>query len=554
MGFMGKILRYGRDYGAVYTLKKIYYRFQIKYRAGRKCFPLQLKEEERSQKAWKAEPEVCISILVPLYNTKEEFLRQMITSVQQQTYPHWELCLADASDDRCEETAAIVREYSAKDARIHYRRLECNGGISENTNQAIAMASGQYLALLDHDDLLHPAALFYVMQEIQQYGADLIYTDELTFDRKPEHVQSVHFKPDFSWESFRSNNYICHFTVFARKLLEVSGPFRSEFDGSQDYDLFLRLAEQAGCIRHVPKVLYYWRSHAGSVASAVAAKPYTMEAGRRALQEHLKRRKIAGSVRLSEAYGSFYKIEYQIPEGSSIRVLPENRRVQERLQNELEGLPWQIRLEEPPAPGAVCFDSSKVSGTSFTLLVRDGYCPEKPAGEWLSELLSCLTPPENQLVSSVVFDGKGKVAHAGYYYGLQYSGMLQPLYQGVPRKDAAYMNRLAFRQTVTLLSGAVLLCRNAVTEQYDRLAKERDWSWSLFSDMAWFSLCLTAAGQGGENILTPYAAFIRPSRKETVLSEAFLESWKPVLERGDDHSSPGIERYSNFGRYYFLWK
>ena len=209
MSMLAKVGRFCRDYGVIYTARKVLYRTYIKYYLGGRYCPFAISEEERNkQSAWVPDRKVKISIVVPLYNTNEEFLVQMLQSVMDQTYADWELCLADASDDEAcrARIAELVHKAQEKDGRISYQRLASNEGISENTNRAIEMSTGDYIALLDHDDLLHPSALYDVMQQINYHQGEFVYTDELSFDGTTNRVQNIHFKPDFSPESFRSNN------------------------------------------------------------------------------------------------------------------------------------------------------------------------------------------------------------------------------------------------------------------------------------------------------------------------------------------------------------
>ena len=237
-----------------------------------KCLQITPQERQR-QKEQQYETATCFSILVPLYNTPEKFLREMIESVQNQTYGDWELCLADGSDQEHTEVGAIVKEYQQNDKRIRYQQLEKNGGISENTNACLAMASGDYVVLFDHDDLLHECALYELKKAVDEQGTDFIYTDEAVFSKDFHKPDSYHFKTDFAPDDLRSNNYICHITCFAMKLMdEIDGLFRTEYDGSQDFDLVLRLTEKANKIVHIPKVLYFWRNHALSVASDIDRK------------------------------------------------------------------------------------------------------------------------------------------------------------------------------------------------------------------------------------------------------------------------------------------
>lgn len=541
MGIIGKILRYQKEYGTKYTIRKVYYRYQIKYRLGKKYYPLEISDSvRREQQNWIPERPVKISIVVPLYNTDEIFLREMIESVQNQTYSDWELCLADASDRIQVKMSQIVSHYSDADSRIIYRKLASNEGISDNTNQGITMSTGQYIALLDHDDLLHPSALYYVMQEIQGYGADFVYTDELSFDRKPDRVQSIHLKPDYSQESFRNNNYICHLSIFSRKLLERAGMFRRDFDGSQDYDMILRLTDCAECIRHVSRILYYWRCHPGSVASAVGAKPYTIEAGRKALKEHLRRRGLSAQILASEEFGPFYKIDYKIPENLRILMIAEDKTQYDKLIQRQEDIPWSVDIR-------LSGENTHYGENDVVILLRSGYEPGTEDMNWLKELLSCLVPPENMTAAPVVYSPSGKVLHAGYCYDFAYPDLIRPLYRNVPKADPAYMNRLAFRQNVSLLGGAVLAVKAPVFQKYiDGKGKE-----SLFSDMAWFSLCIIAKQRYGDNVITPNTYFIADDIREQEKDwEAFRSKWFSTLTKKDPHNNPGM---NIFGKYYFLW-
>ena len=267
---------------------------------------------------------IKFSVLVPLYNTPDSFLKAMIETVQAQTYKNWELCLADGSDKEHSFVGEICKKYAGKDERIKYEKLEKNLGISENTNACIRMATGEYIALFDHDDLLHPSALYEVMRAICEHGADFIYTDENTFSEEPRDAYNPHFKPDFSPDTLRSYNYICHLSVFSRELLDSVGYFRSEYDGSQDYDLILRLTEKAKKVFHIRKILYYWRAHKNSVAQDVGAKPYTVTAAKKALAAHLERCGLKGEV-LDSSVPTTYHIKYEIDGNPLISVIIPNK-------------------------------------------------------------------------------------------------------------------------------------------------------------------------------------------------------------------------------------
>ena len=281
-----RLTRYGSIPGLMRKVRsKMQERKNMK-RHGTASFPSP--EEAKRQREAVFPNMVKFSILTPLYNTPEKFLRELLDCVQAQTYQNWELCLADGSDHDHAYVGEICREYAQKDPRIIYHVLDHNEGISGNTNECLKLATGDYIALLDHDDILHPAVLYEYVKAINETGADYIYCDEITFEGDSiDHMIVLHFKPDFAIDNLRGNNYICHFSAFSRHLLDETGVFRSEYDGSQDHDMILRLTTKAKKVYHVPKALYYWRSHKASVAQDINAKTYAVDAAKRAVHDHI---------------------------------------------------------------------------------------------------------------------------------------------------------------------------------------------------------------------------------------------------------------------------
>ncbi len=297
-------------------------------------------EEAKRQREEKFPRMPKISILVPLYNTPENFLREMIESVTSQTYENWELCLADGSDKEHGLVAETIVEYQKKDetsgksGRILYHKLKKNEGISGNTNQCLAMATGEYIGLFDHDDILHPSVLYEYVKVINEQQADYIYCDETTFKSGDiNKMLTMHFKPDYAIDNLRANNYICHFSVFARKLLDGTELFRPRFDGSQDHDMILRLTDRAERVVHVPKLMYYWRSHAGSTAAGIDAKPYAVEAAKGAVADHLRRHGFEHfQISSTRAFDTIFKIRYQIIGSPKISIVIANKDHKEDLK------------------------------------------------------------------------------------------------------------------------------------------------------------------------------------------------------------------------------
>lgn len=297
----------------------------------------QLQREEVDYEAYKAEHEPTdtqlesqknfnfsynpvVSIVVPVYKTPENFLREMIESVMTQTYKYVELCIADGSGNDYTQIEEIVEQYKSMDGRIKYVKLQENLGIAGNTNEAVKLAKGHYIGLLDHDDFLAPNAVFEVVKVINEEKADAIYTDEDKTSTDAKRYYDPHFKPDFDLDLLRSNNYICHFFVVRKEIVDRVGGFQSEFDGSQDYDFIFRCLELSKVIRHIPKILYHWRVHSNSVADNPASKMYAYDAGKRAIEEHLKRLHIDATVSNAANLG-YFRVKYEMQEYPMVSIV-----------------------------------------------------------------------------------------------------------------------------------------------------------------------------------------------------------------------------------------
>lgn len=287
--------------------------------------------ELERQKSYKFDYEPKISILVPAYETKIDFLVELLDSVVNQSYAGWELCLADASYTDVVEKTVIRYKKSLSDEqakRIVYRRLKENCGISENTNKAYEMASGDYIALLDHDDIISADALYEMVSAINEMDFEsrnmaMLYSDEDKITEDGNRHFYPHFKLDYNLEYLRTNNYICHLLVVSENLARAVGGWRKEFDGAQDYDFILRCSEKAEIITHVPKILYHWRVSSTSTAGDKYTKLYAYEAGRKAIEEHLKRCGESGSVTILKELGT-YKVSYDMVLVNKERILYRN--------------------------------------------------------------------------------------------------------------------------------------------------------------------------------------------------------------------------------------
>lgn len=317
-----------------------------------------------------------VSIITPVYNTPERLLREAIESVLAQTYPHWQLCLAnDASPDP--RINAILAEYCAKDSRIQMITLEKNGGISRASNAALSLAEGDFVAQLDHDDLLAPHALQTVVTFLQsQPDADVLYSDEDKVDERGV-LEDPFFKPDWSPETFLSKMYTCHLGVYRRSLLESIGGFRPEFDGAEDYDLVLRLSEKAQKIIHIPDVLYHWRIHPGSTAIGPENQKthYAYAAGQRAISEALERRKESGSVEHVENLAGYFRVRYEVSQSILVSILILSKENTERLSRCLQSLLEKTRFQNFEI--LVLSNGEKDRGTQSTVEKFAGMVPQE---------------------------------------------------------------------------------------------------------------------------------------------------------------------------------
>lgn len=336
---INKTIYYLKRNGIKKTVYAVLERLEERRQSPYKWEPIgekELEAQRQTVKAWEKQDILPVfSILVPTYRTKEAYLRELVESLLNQTYPEWELILADATED--DSVEQVVQTYT--DSRIRYTRLARNAGISENTNQALVLATGEYVGLLDHDDVLTPDALYEMAKAIhdrkEQYGDEpwMLYSDEDKCNSDMTHYYEPNFKEAFNLDLLLSNNYICHFLVMKREMMQQL-KFRPEYDGAQDHDLVLRAAaylrEKKGCdqgcggaacdlvrmrngehlIAHVPKVLYHWRCHSASTAENPQSKLYAYESGRRAIQDFVE--KAGWKARAVEtAHVGFFTLEYE---------------------------------------------------------------------------------------------------------------------------------------------------------------------------------------------------------------------------------------------------
>ena len=551
-------------------------------------------EEAARQRLYKFNREVKFSILIPLYNTPEKFLRQAIESVMNQTYEGWELCLPDGSYEEHAYVEPICREYMEKDkqylrpssslyCRILYKKLSKNEGISGNTNACLAMSSGNYIALFDHDDVLHPCVLYEYMKVICEKGADYIYCDEATFKGSGtvDDMITLHFKPDYAPDNLRANNYICHFSAFARRLLDGTELFRSEFDGSQDHDMILRLTARAKCVVHVPKLMYYWRSHAGSVASDISAKSYAIEAAKGAVAAHLTSQGFKNfEITSTKAFETIFQIKYEILGNPKVSIVIPNKEHLEDLTRCITSIlerstydnyeiivvennsvseeiaAYYNKIQENPAVRVITykgeFNYSKINnlGVSkaegeYVLLLNNDTSVITP--DWIEELLMYAQRKDVGAVGAKLYYEDRTIQHAGVVLGLGAHRTAGHSHYRVDHRNLGYMGRLCYAQNVMAVTGACLMMRKALYEELGGL----DEAFAVaLNDV---DLCVRAWKAGRVNVFTPFAELYHyeSASRGTDLTGAgaeryekesalFRERWKELLEQGDPYYNPNF--------------
>ena len=553
---------------------------------GTKSFPNA--EERRREEETVFPREIKISVLVPLYNTPEKFLREMIDSVVTQTYKNWELCLADGSDDKHTDVGRICQEYIEKDSRIKYQKIEKNLGISGNTNVCFSMATGNFIGLFDHDDVMHPSLLFECVKTVCEKDADYVYTDEATFTSPNlDDLIVLHFKPDYSPDNLRANNYICHFSMFDADLLKKTGLFRPEYDGSQDHDMILRLTEEAKHICHIPKILYYWRSHPNSVAADIGAKTYAIDAAKRAVHDHMRDYYgIEVEVESTRAFPTIFQIKYPIDGEPLISIVIPNKDHVEDLRRcitsiekkstwknyeiivvENNSVEQSIRdyykeLESDPKVKIVTYEGEfnysrinnvgvkETKGEYLLFLNND---TEVISPDWMEQLLMYAQRKDVGAVGAKLYYADNTIQHAGVVIGLGAHRSAGHTHYKMPREHLGYMGRLCYAQDVTAVTGACLMVKKSIYEEVDGL--DESFTISL-NDV---DLCLKIREKGYLNIFTPFAELYHYESKTRGMEEGeklrryerecahFRDKWKEQLDAGDPYYNPNFSLdYSDF--------
>jgi GT2 family glycosyltransferase len=526
-------------------------------------------------RGWTKTP--LISVVMPVFNTPERYLRKALASVAGQLYPNWELCVADDAST-APHVAAVLAEYATKDRRLRIVSRPKNGGISAATNSAVDVATGEYIAFLDHDDVLPPQALYMVAREIaRDPELDVIYSDEDKISRWGRRYDP-HFKSDWNPDLFLGQNMISHLGVYRTALVREVGGLRPEFDGSQDYDLALRIVEriEPRRIRHIPHILYHWRAAAGSAAKSAGEKPHALEAARRAVADHLRRRDIPAHVAVAPGT-PFLQLCYELDCEPSVSIIIPTKDQKEllsrcvggilertRYQN-LELLIVDNRSEEPathayldeiaadPCVRVIRYDqpfnfslinnwaANQATGEVLLFLNND---TEVIGPDWLRHLVANAWRADVGAVGAKLIYPSGRVQHAGVILGM--GGVAGHFHLGCQRHDPGYFSRALLQQNLSAVTAACVAMRRTVFEEVGGFNGDLR---VAFNDV---DLCLRLRQRGYLIVWTPLAELYHhesASRGSDLLSarhhefvqeiEYMQAKWGRALQR-DPYFNPNL--------------
>ena len=518
--------------------------------------------EKQRQTKFKYEPK--ISIVVPMYNTEKVFFKELVESLKNQTYAKWELCLADGSEVPNE----LLKDYM-DDERIKYSFLNSNLGISENTNKAIEMATGDFIGFLDHDDLLSYDALYEVVAAINsQKYVDFIYTDEDKIDQNKER-----FEPYFK----------THFVVVKKALIDKVGMLNSEFNGAQDFDFVLRCTEKAENIIHIPKILYHWRVHRDSTANVADAKPYAFEAGIKVVEEHLKRTNKLGVVQNGQDVPGIYRINYEVVGNPKVSILIPNKDnvkfLKEAINSILEHTSYKnyeivvIENNSTDKETFKYYDELKdklnikilkideVNEFNYSRLINLGVKNVDGdfilqlnndikiiSKDWLEMMIGYSQQKEIGAVGARLYYEDKTIQHAGIIVGL--SGIAGNMLVNLPYGEKAYFGREAATRNVSAVTGACLLCRRELYEEVGYMDEEN--FKVAFNDV---DFCLKLMEKGYRNVYIPYVELYHYESKTRGYeyskekeerfnkeSENFKSKWKDFIDKGDPYYNVNFTR------------
>lgn len=494
-----------------------YHRQYMRQRAG--------EETLAAQRANPIEGVGLISIVVPVYNTRPDFLIQLADSLVAQTYPHWEACLYDGCSTRA-DTRETLQQIAARDHRIRVEHGAENAGIAGNSNLALQMAKGEWVGLCDHDDLLSPDCLYLAAKAIAAQNPDVIYSDEDKLSENGKWHMEPHFKPDFCPDTLNSSNYICHFLLMRRTMVEAIGGFREGYEGSQDHDLTLRLAAATDRIIHLPHVMYHWRTVGTSMSNQNLAR--CVESSRKAVEEHIARMGHPGHVGLHKG---MLRMFYDVPADLSASIILLDAGDERQLQRcisairdtrwtNLEWLlvtPYPDRTKHLPGCKMIQMDApfrryqamneAADTATGRVLAFVDSSV-RFSAPSWLEELLMYVQRDDVGAVTPVLANRWKHVVHGGFAIGME--GIAQCRSRGLPRMYGGWHGMMQTSHNVGAVSAAAFAVRKdhwqPMEAEYQEGLGMVDW-------------CIQANDRGLHHVVTPHSWGWCEDRRLTLLGK-----------------------------------
>ena len=518
-----------------------------------------------------------ISVAVPAYRTPEKFLAQMIDSLLAQTYGNWELCIANGSP---EDSAMkkVLEEYTKKDSRIRVSELTENKGIAGNTNAALEMAQGEFVGLLDHDDLLAPNALYEIVRALDEdRNLDAVYTDEDKVTTELDEHFQPHLKPDFNLDLLRSNNYICHFFVVRRSIVQKVGGFCQEFDGAQDHDFIFRCIETAEKVGHIPEILYHWRTHKASTADNPASKMYAFDAGKRAIEAHLKRTGTEGIVSHTPDLG-FFRVKYPVQGQPLVSVIIPNKDEKETLKACIDSIRekteypnYEIIIVENNSTTDEIFQYYKELSQDprirllrwkkeFNYSAINNYGVRHANGEyllflnndvtvitpgWIKELLGVCQRPEVGAAGVKLIYPDNTIQHAGCVIGL--GGIAGHMFVDMPANRTGYLHKASILQDMSAVTAACMMMKRTAFEEAGGFTEKLS---VAFNDV---DLCLKVRKNHKLIVYDPYVQLYHMESKTRGAEDnkekvrRFQEEieymrcqWLDILKKGDPYYNKNL--------------
>jgi len=558
-------------YNRIFRKQSFYYQNE-RYQNWIKNNEPTLEELEKQRKTeFKIRPK--FSVVVPMYNTPKKYFEELVDCLIDQTYENWELCLADGSPEENKELQDIIN----KDERIVYKYLNENKGISGNSNEALKLAKGDFIALLDHDDLLTPFCLYELVKTINENPeVEFIYSDEDKIQEEKERRCEPHFKPDFAIDTLRSNNYITHLAVFKKELMEKLGGFGDKYNGAQDFDIIIRATENTDKIIHIPKILYHWRINPNSTAMLCESKPYAYEAGIKVIEDHLQRKCLKAKVSHGEDIKGVYEVEYEVEGNPSVSIIIPNKDSVKLLKKCINSI---LKLTTYNNYEIVILENNSEKKSTFKYYkelqknekIKVIYYPEKGFNyskiinygvkntnsdfvvqlnndtklltpNWLEKFIGFAQRKDIGAVGARLYYKDMSIQHAGIEIGI--NGLAANMFVNTPKGLHAYFGRECTTRNVSAVTGACLFARRSMYEEIGYM--DEDFA-VAFNDV---DFCLKVRK---EKLLIVYNPFVELYHYESKSRgqddttekqkrfakeyELFVKRWRNTIAKGDPYFS-----------------